>query len=283
MARLIPSKIHGPSPLERAGRLGADQSRKLSVALLLGCVQRPLAPEISEAAARVLLRFGAEVVIPEALGCCGAIDHHMGDHQASTARIDANIAALEAAGPIDRVVATASGCGTMLKDYGFTRRTDPQFANRAQHTADMARDIAEILSELGYRGSGQVPRLRVAYHGACSLEHGQKVKSEPRALLAQAGFDVVEIPDGHLCCGSAGTYNLLQPELSARLKANKQTAIRSTKPDLVVSGNIGCMTQLAEGLGTPIVHLVELLDWASGGPIPAALADQMTASKARTS
>jgi glycolate oxidase iron-sulfur subunit len=242
---------------------------------LLGCVQRALAPHISESAARVLQRFGANVVIAQGLECCGAIAHHMGDHDGSSRRIDANIMAIEKAGgmagPIDRVVATASGCGTMMKDYGFARRTDPAMAPRADRVADMSRDITEVLSELGYRGTGNAPRLKVAYHAACSLEHGQNQKTGPRDLLRAAGFDVIEVPNGHLCCGSAGTYNLLQPELAGQMQAQKQAAILSTGADIVAAGNIGCMAQIGAGFGLPVVHTVELLDWASGGPIPSAL------------
>ncbi len=280
---LVPARVYGPSALEQAVLQPATGQARLNVALLLGCVQRPLAPEISQAAARVLRRFGANVVIPQGLECCGAIAHHMGDHHASNQRIDANIAAIERAGPIDRVIATASGCGTMLKAYGFIRRTDHAMAQRAMQVADLARDVSEVLSELGYRGNSGIPRLKVAYHAACSLEHGQNQKAGPRALLRAAGFDVVEIPNGHLCCGSAGTYNLLQPELAGQLKANKQAAIRTLDIDVVAAGNIGCMTQISGGLNKPVVHTVELLDWASGGPMPPALVNQITASKARTS
>jgi glycolate oxidase iron-sulfur subunit len=265
---LVPDQIFGPQALERPGRYAANGEKKLSVALLLGCVQRPLAPNISQAATRVLQRFGAEVVIPDGLECCGAIAHHMGDHETSDHRIDANIHAIKKSGPIDRVVATASGCGTMLKDYGFIRRMDETISDAAADVAARSKDICEVLDELDYRGNGTAPRLRVAYHAACSLEHGQNQKIIPRALLRAAGFEVVDVPNGHLCCGSAGTYNLLQPEISAQLKANKQDAIRTTRPDVVAAGNIGCMTQLAGGLDVPVVHTVELLDWASGGPMP---------------
>jgi glycolate oxidase iron-sulfur subunit len=268
---LVPDRVFGPQAIERPGRYSADGEKKLSVALLLGCVQRPLAPNISQAAARVLQRFGAEIVIPDGLECCGAIAHHMGKHETADHRIDVNIRAIQKSGPVDRVVATASGCGTMLKDYGFIRRMDETIANDAADIAGRSNDICEVLDELNYRGTGNAPRLRVAYHAACSLEHGQNQKIIPRALLRAAGFEVVDVPNSHLCCGSAGTYNLLQPEISAQLKANKQDAIRTTKPDVVAAGNIGCMTQLAGGLGVPVVHTVELLDWASGGPIPAAL------------
>lgn len=272
---LVPTRVHGPSPLEAVGAVTAEGERRMRVALSLGCVQRPLAPEIAEASARVLARFGAEVVVPRDLGCCGAIDHHMGAIDAAQDRVRRNLDALSGLGPIDRLVATASGCGTMFKDYGTLLAEDPARGGEASALAGRAADITEVLRDLGYRGSGAAPRLRVAYHAACSLEHGQKVKTAPRDLLRAAGFEVVEVPDGHLCCGSAGTYNLLQPDIARALKEDKLRNLARTGADVIAAGNIGCMRQLMAGAPAPIVHVAELLDWASGGPRPLALAGRV--------
>jgi glycolate oxidase iron-sulfur subunit len=229
----------------------------------------------------VLTRHGCEVAIAAGSGCCGALVHHLGEDAPTLAFVRANIDAWERAreeGGLDAIVANASGCGTMLKDYGFLLRTDPPYAEKAAEIAGLARDVSEVLAELGlqageggWNASGAISGLRVAYHSACSLQHGQKIDREPKALLAAAGFEVVDVPEGHLCCGSAGTYNLLQPELASALRDRKLANIALTGADLVVAGNIGCITQLAGNSPIPVVHTVELLDWASGGPMPGAL------------
>jgi glycolate oxidase iron-sulfur subunit len=226
------------------------------------------------------------VVVAPGSGCCGALAHHLGEEAPALASARANIDAwlqAEATGGLDAVVANASGCGTMLKDYGFLLRTDPLYAGKAERIASLARDVSEVVAELGLGApassrhqGGQdagapVPKLRVAYHSACSLQHGQKIDREPKALLDAAGFEVVDVPEAHLCCGSAGTYNLLQPELATALRDRKLANIALTRADLVAAGNIGCMTQLAGNLPLPVVHTVELLDWATGGPVPPAL------------
>jgi glycolate oxidase iron-sulfur subunit len=249
----------------------------MRVALLSGCAQQVLAPEINEATIRLLTRHGAEVVVAPGSGCCGALVHHLGDEAPALAFARANIDAWEsarAAGGLDAIAVNASGCGTMVKDYGYLLRSDPAYAEPAARIAALARDISEILAALGL----QAPRegahlgLRVAYHSACSLQHGQRVEREPRELLAAAGFAVVEVPEGHLCCGSAGTYNLLQPELASALRERKLAQIALTRADLVAAGNIGCITQLAGDAPLPVVHTVELLDWATGGAMPRGLA-----------
>jgi len=252
----------------------AEGERRLRVALLPGCAQQVLAPEINEATIRLLTRHGAEIVIAPGSGCCGSLQHHLGDEAAALRLVRANIdawTAAEAAGGLDAVVANASGCGTMLKDYGFLLRTDPAYAAKAERIAARARDISEVGAELGLQAAAALPPLRVAYHSACSLQHGQRVEEEPRALLAAAGFTVLEVPERHLCCGWAGTYNLLQPELSAALRDRKLANIALTGADLVAAGNLGCITQLTDGTPLPVVHTVELLDWATGGPRPRGL------------
>src|ERR1051325_4242725 len=274
MVELAPSAIPAPSPVDRPQIFPAEGERRLRVALLSGCAQQVLMPEINEATIRLLTRHGAEVVVAPGSGCCGALTHHLGDEGPALAFARANIDAWEkarATGGLDAIVANASGCGTMLKDYGFLLRTDAAYAEKAARIAALARDVSEIVAQLGLRSSGNLPELRVAYHSACSLQHGQKIEREPKALLAAAGFTVVDVPEGHLCCGSAGTYNLLQPELASALRDRKLANIALTRADLVAAGNIGCITQLAGDAPVPVLHTVELLDWATGGPMPAAL------------
>lgn len=210
-------------------------------------------------------------------GCCGALAHHLGQEKSSLGLARANIDAWErehTLGGLDAVVNNASGCGTTIKDYGFMLREDPAYAEKGKRIASLARDITEIIASLGLNPPAQaVPESwgRVAYHSACSMQHGQGVHAGPKALLAEAGFEPLEVPEGHLCCGSAGTYNILQPEISAELRSRKLANIAATRPDLVATGNIGCITQLAPYSSVPVVHTVELLDWATGGPAPKAL------------
>ncbi|MBT7612501.1 MAG: glycolate oxidase iron-sulfur subunit, partial [Rhodospirillaceae bacterium] len=196
---------------------------------------------------------------------------HMGEHEQALAAARNNIAAWEAAGPFDVVVANASGCGTQLKEYGFLLKDDPTWADRAKAVSDKARDISELVAELLVEGEAPPDAPSVAYHAPCSLQHGQKIVAEPAALLRRAGFDVRDIPEGHICCGSAGTYNMLQSELATRLLERKCSNIDSTGADVVAAGNVGCMVQIASGASRPVVHPVELLDWATGGPKPEVL------------
>jgi glycolate oxidase iron-sulfur subunit len=242
------------------------------VILLAGCAQTVLAPQINLAAIRLLNRLGVEVIVPEAPDCCGALTLHIGKEKQGVASARANVEAWAAVerqhGPVDAVLITASGCGTTVKDYGHVLRFEADIAETARRFGAMARDVSQYLYARAPSGRAPAP-LRVAYHAACSLQHGQKVTKEPSALLQGAGFTVLTPADAHLCCGSAGTYNLLQPEIAAELKARKLNTIAATKPDVIATGNIGCMTQLGGGAGVPIVHTVELLDWANGGPRPA--------------
>ena len=219
-------------------------TRVRRVALLSGCAQRVLAPQINEATIRLLTRHGCEVVVAQGAGCCGALTHHLGQggHAAAQANIEAWTREI-AAGGLDAIVINASGCGTTVKDYGFMFRDDPALAGPARAVSALARDITELMSELGLRPPAVVTGQRVAYHSACSLQHGQQIQAEPKWLLAAAGFQVVDVPEGHLCCGSAGTYNLLQPEIAGRLRDRKVANIERTAPALIAAGNIGCMTQ----------------------------------------
>ena len=274
---MAPHRLPSPSPVDRPQIFPAVGLRRRRVALLSGCAQQVLAPEINEATVRLLNRLGAEVVVAPKSGCCGALQHHLGHATPALAFARANIAAWEevhVTGGLDAIVANASGCGTMLKDYGFLLRSDPAWAGRAARIAALARDASELVAELGLPPAidGADAGLTVAYHSACSLQHGQHIERQPKSLLAAAGFRVVDVPEGHLCCGSAGTYNLLQPDLAGRLRARKLANIAATGADIVAAGNIGCITQLAGGAAPPIVHPIELLDWATGGPRPRALA-----------
>lgn len=270
MLDLAPDRVHPRQAQEGPATFPAQGPRRMRVALLPGCVQPALNPAINDAAIRLLTRLGAEVVVAKGVGCCGALTHHMGldGHGFAAANIRAWMAEVEGDG-LDAIIVTASGCGTTVKDYGYMFRDDPVLAGPAATIAALARDVTEVLAALGLPGDVKAPRsLRVAYHAACSLQHGQKLKDPPRDLLRQAGFAVLEVPDGHLCCGSAGTYNLLQPELAGQLRDAKVAAIEGTRPDIIAAGNIGCMTQIGAGTALPIVHTVQLLDWATGGPVP---------------
>ena len=275
MVAMAPASLPKASPSNRPAVYPAEGARRMRVALLTGCAQKVLDPAINEATIRVLTRHGAEVVVIAGVGCCGALPHHMGREEEAHGMARANIRAFlrerDAAG-LDHVVINTSGCGTTVKDYGFMFRDDPAVAADAAEVAAMARDVSEILAMLEVRPSGGALPLRVAYHSACSLQHGQKVTATPMTLLRQVGFDVVGVPEGHICCGSAGTYNLLQPEIAGQLRTRKVANIESTKPDVIAAGNIGCIAQIAGGTRLPIVHTVQLIDWATGGQRPAALA-----------
>jgi len=270
---LAPKRPPSPSPVDRPQRFPAQGERRMRVALLSGCAQQVLAPSINEATVRLLTRHGCEVVVARGSGCCGALTHHMGKAGQALADVRANVAAwsreLEGAG-LDAIVVNASGCGTMVKDYGFLLRKEPQWRERASKVAAIARDVSEVVASLGLMAPARRSGAAVAYHSACSLQHGQKVNAPPRAILAAAGFELREVPEGHLCCGSAGTYNVLQPALAERLLARKIANIESTGAAMVAAGNIGCIMQLSRATALPVVHPVELLDWATGGPPPVA-------------
>ena len=275
--RLVPASVPPASPIARSRFFAAEGERRMRVALLPGCAQKVLAPEINGATIRLLTRHGCEVVVARGSGCCGSLAHHLGQETSAFGFARANIDAWErewlGAG-LDAIVINASGCGTTVKDYGFMLREDAAYAEKASRIAGLARDVTEVIETLGLSrripAAGAVER-RVAYHSACSMQHGQSLHAGPKALLAAAGYESLDVPEGHLCCGSAGTYNLLQPEIASVLRDRKLANIASTQPDLVATGNIGCIIQLASGCDVPVVHTVELLDWATGGPAPKAL------------
>ena len=282
MLSLAPKHLPASTAPAGGSVFPATGARRKRVAILSGCAQSVLAPTINAAAIRVLQRAGVEVVVPRGEGCCGALVHHMGReddaHAAAKANIDAWIAERDGAG-LDAIAITASGCGTTIKDYGFMLREDPAYADKAAAVSAMAKDITELLHGLELAPATRRTAASVAYHSACSMQHGQKIRVEPKALLAAHGFAVKDVPEGHLCCGSAGTYNILQPGIATRLKERKLANIDTTRADLVATGNIGCMTQLSGD--RPVVHTVELIDWAQGGPAPEAAATVLSAAPAR--
>jgi glycolate oxidase iron-sulfur subunit len=272
MLAMAPKSLPWPSCNDRPQVFPATGERRLRVALMTGCAQKALNTDINDATIRLLRRLGCEVVVAKGAGCCGALTHHMGKadmaHASAAANIRAWMAEQQGAG-LDAIVINTSGCGTTVKDYGHMFQEGPLAADAAV-VAGLAKDISEILVKIGLP-EGAPKGLRVAYHAACSLQHGQQIKSAPKELLRRLGFEVVEPADSHLCCGSAGTYNLLQPELSAELKRRKVATLEAKAPQVIAAGNIGCMMQIGSGSGVPVVHTVELLDWATGGPKPRAL------------
>jgi len=247
----------------------AEGQKHKRVALLSGCVQPVLAPSIDEAVVRLLTRHGVEVVIAKDQNCCGAMAQHMGDEDQARTRAKANILAWEAemTRGMDAIVMSASGCGTVVKNYGFMLRDEPEWAARAEKISALAKDVTEVLAGLELKASVISGAPVVAYHSACSLQHGQKITDMPRDLLARAGFEVRDIGEGHICCGSAGTYSMLEPELAGRLRDRKLANIAATGAAIVAAGNIGCIQHLKLG-GARMVHTAELLDWATGGPRP---------------
>lgn len=273
---MLPRDIPAASPTDAPGVFTAEGQRRGRVALLAGCAQPVLDPGINQAAIRLLNRAGIEVVVADGAGCCGALTQHMGrEHDARMAarrNLHAWAREMDGAG-LDAIVMTTSGCGTTIKDYGHLFRGDPE-EKLAQRVASLARDVSEYLSAINLPEMTVPTDIKIAYHAACSLQHGQRVREAPKDLLRKAGFTVAEIPEAHLCCGSAGTYNLLQPEIARTLRDRKIANIASTGAAAVSAGNIGCLQQLKSGMATPVLHTVELLDWASGGPKPAALVSQ---------
>ena len=268
--RLPKGRFQAPSVVPARGR-----RKKKRVSMLMGCAQQVLRPQINDATVRLLTRLGVEVVLSDDVGCCGALVHHMGreedGHAAAKRNVDAWSAAMRDGG-LDAVIINASGCGTTVKDYGHMLKIDKGYAERAGKISSLAVDITEFLAEHGLGAVEAWSDLNVAYHSACSMQHGQRIHSPPRKLLHEAGFSVAEIPEAHLCCGSAGTYNIFQSEIAVQLRDRKVNNIMLKRPDLVATGNIGCLTQLQDACPVPVVHTVELLDWATGGPCPSGLA-----------
>ncbi len=278
MFDLVPPKIPRPNQNDRPQTFAAEGPAKWRVALLTGCAQRALNPDINNATIRILRRFGCDVVVAKGAGCCGALAHHMGcstdSHAAAARNISAWTNEVEV-GRLDAIIINTSGCGTTVKDYWHMFKGAPM-EGAARKVSQLAKDISEFLVEIGFP---ECPRkgIVVAYHAACSLQHGQKIRSEPKSLLATAGFEVLEPADSHICCGSAGTYNLLQPEIAKRLQSRKVESLDRIRPDVIAAGNLGCMMQIGPASNAPVVHTVELLDWSTGGPKPPALHGEIAA------
>ncbi len=276
MLALAPAKLPARGSSKEVHFHKTFTGRSGRVALLKGCAQSVLDPGINQATIRLLNRQGIDVIMPKDEGCCGALVHHMGDEAKAIAQAKTNVDVwmreVEGEG-LDAIIITASGCGTTIKDYAHLLIDEPEYAQKARKISELAKDITEYLAELPLEPANTDFGLKVAYHSACSMQHGQKIINQPKMLLRTAGFDVIDVPEGHICCGSAGTYNILQSEISTRLRDRKVANIESTKPDLIATGNIGCMTQIGTGTQLPIVHTIELLDWANGGPRPQALSE----------
>jgi glycolate oxidase iron-sulfur subunit len=278
MLELAPMRLTPRGIFAGPGTAATKAERRKRVILLAGCAQQVLRPEINDATIRLLARRGVDVEVAPNAGCCGALVHHMGMEAAgqemARRNVDAWMRLIEKGGErVDAIVVNASGCGTTVKDYGHMLQRDPEYADAAAKIASMARDITEFLATDDMGPPKRWSSLRVAYHSACSMQHGQRIHDEPRQLLRNAGFSLTEVPEGHLCCGSAGTYNILQPEIARQLRDRKAANIKSVRPDIVATGNIGCITQLAPATEAPVAHTVELLDWAYGGPVPRGLED----------
>jgi glycolate oxidase iron-sulfur subunit len=271
MLRLSPRTMPKPAAIRSTP---AEAPRRGRIVLLQGCAESVLRPQIREATVRLLTRAGFDVEFARGEGCCGALSWHMGQREDGLDFARRNVDAWrgEIARGLDAIVITASGCGTTIKDYGFMLRDDPEYAEDAAAVSALACDVAELLARSGLPGDRTAPPLTVAYQSPCSMQHGQKIVTEPLALLAQAGFRVVEPAEAHICCGSSGTYNIFQPELAGRLGDRKVSNLERLRPDVIATGNVGCATQIEGRTKTPVVHTVELLDWATGGKTPAALA-----------
>jgi glycolate oxidase iron-sulfur subunit len=270
MTAVAPARL--PAPGAPGGSVfAALGERRGRVALLQGCAQQVLAPRINQAAINLLTRHGIEVVLVKDEQCCGALTHHLGrdDDALTRARANINVWRKEAEqNGLDAILVTTSGCGTVIKDYGYMLREDRDFASAAAEISALAKDITEYVAGLSLRPTLEQSDIVIAYHSACSLQHGQKITLLPKELLSKNGFVVKDVPESHLCCGSAGTYNVLQPDIANKLRDRKVANIATVKPDMIAAGNIGCMLQIAGGTSVPVVHTVELLDWATGGPRP---------------
>ncbi len=274
LVKAAPKLIPPRSSVDHPQVFPAEGARRARVALLSGCAQPVLDPQINEATIRLLTRHGVEVVVARGAGCCGSLTLHMGREEqalvAARANVEAWMREVDGEG-LDAIVVNASGCGTTIKDYGFMLRDDPDWRAAAERIAGLAKDISEVMLDLGLQAPARQPNAKVAYHAACSMQHGQKVVEQPKTLLKSVGFEVTAIGESHLCCGWAGTYNVMQPEISGKLRERKVGNIERSAPDIIAAGNLGCISHIGGGTDIPILHTVQLLDWATGGPLPKAL------------
>jgi len=275
--KLMPAKLPKKT-LKDQKVYPVDKDKQIArVALLTGCVQREISPEINESTIRLLNRHNVEVVVLPEINCCGSLDHHMGKDNAAHALFKKNINLWYDEylnNGLTAIISNTSGCGTTLKDYGFIFRDDKELKKKAKKISELTKDISEFLDKnikLNFKGSDKT--YKIAYHSPCSMQHGQKVHQQPIDLIKRTGNEVLNIPEGHLCCGSAGTYNILQQKIASQLLKNKINNIEKISPDFISTGNVGCMTQIASGTNIPIVHTVEVIDWLTGGPKPTKLSN----------
>ena len=245
------------------------------VALLTGCVQQVISPQINESTIRLLNRHDIEVVVPKGISCCGSLNHHMGKEDLAKKAFKNNILLWYEEylqNGLDAIISNTSGCGTTLKDYGFIFRYDDDLKKKAKKISELTKDISEYLSEnvkLNFvKRTPNTQVYKIAYQSACSLQHGQKIHNNPINLIKKTGNNVIDVPESHLCCGSAGTYNLLQSEIAKKLLKKKISNISKVSPEFIATGNIGCITQIRNGTKVPILHTVEIIDWYTGGPKP---------------
>ena len=270
---LMPDRI--PSKKIKTQKIYSPlNGKKISrVALLIGCVQRVISPEINEATIRLLNRHNVEVVVMPDIECCGSLNHHLGKKEKAKESFVKNIESWHEEyllNGLDAIISNTSGCGTTLKDYGHIFKNDKEMKKKAKKISELTKDITEYLDEnlkLDIK-KNEEKKYKIAYHSACSMQHGQKIHDQPKELISKTGNEVLDIPDGHLCCGSAGTYNILHQKMAKSLLRNKVNNIEKITPDFISTGNIGCMTQISTGTRIPIIHTVELLDWFTGGPKP---------------
>ena len=278
MIDLMPGKFPKRTLHEKKVYSAQKTKRIARVALLTGCVQKVLSPQINEATIRLLNRHGIEVVVPKGIGCCGSLNHHLGKSDLAHQTFKKNISIWYdeyLKNGLDAIISNTSGCGTTLKDYEFIFRSDEDFKTKAKKISELTKDITEYLDEnikLDFiRRQNNDKEYKIAYHSACSMQHGQKIHDVPINLIKKTGNQVFDIPDGHICCGSAGTYNLLQSDIAKKLLRNKISNIEKIKPQFIATGNIGCITQIANGTKIPILHTVEIIDWYTGGLKPKVL------------
>ena len=247
------------------------------VALLIGCVQRVVSPQINESTIRILTRHGVEVTTMPEIECCGSLNHHLGKEELAKETFKKNINMWYdeyLKNGLDAIISNTSGCGTTLKDYGFVFRNDNELKKKAKKISELTKDITEFLDQnlkLSFKSDKVTKKYNIAYHSACSMQHGQKVHKQPIDLLEKTGNKILNIPEGHICCGSAGTYNILQSDIAKRLLKQKIENINKVKPDFISTGNIGCIMQITNGTNIPILHTVEVIDWYTGGPKPKSL------------
>tara|TARA_B100000029_G_scaffold421319_1_gene427539 strand:+ start:1717 stop:3024 length:1308 start_codon:yes stop_codon:yes gene_type:complete len=276
MLKLMPTKFPSKKlPTNKIYKVQGKKKAVARVALLTGCVQKVLSPQINEATIRLLNRHGIEVIVPKNIDCCGSLNHHLGKNNTAHKIFKNNISIWYDEylnNGLDAIISNTSGCGTTLKDYGFIFRDDKDLKKKAKKISELTKDITEYLDEnvkLNFISKSKNEKsFKIAYHSACSMQHGQKIHKEPINLIKKTGNEVLEIPEGHICCGSAGTYNLLQSDIANKLLKNKISNIEKIKPHIISTGNIGCITQIAQATKIPILHTIEIIDWYTGGPKP---------------